>query len=116
MANDTRNQGTQEPDKPRVLKPGEKAKPGEPGYYNPPTIPSVTRQQNAPEPQGAAATADFPPEQPKPEQAADQTPEGQVDYNDMTVAELKDLAHKRGVEIHSDMLKDDIIKALKKSE
>jgi hypothetical protein len=36
-------------------------------------------------------------------------------YEELTVPELKELAHQRGVEIHSDMLKDDIIKALKKS-
>jgi Rho termination factor, N-terminal domain len=84
--------------------------PGDPGYYNPPTPPKVAEPQNPPPPQTAAAVADFPPDQPQPETAT------KVDYNDMTVAELKDLANKRGVELHSDMLKDDIIKALKKAE
>lgn len=83
--------------------------PGEPGYYNPPTISSVTSPQNPqPGPATAAGTGETPP--------AETVEVEQVDYNDMTVAELKDLAHKRGVEIHSDMLKDDIIKALKKAE
>jgi hypothetical protein len=81
--------------------------PGEPGYYSPPTVSPVTSPQNPqPGPSTAAGTGSAPPAEAAPEQ---------VDYNDMTVAELKDLAHKRGVEIHSDMLKDDIIKALKKA-
>lgn len=35
-----------------------------------------------------------------------------VDYESMTVAELKDLAHKRGITVTSDMRKDEIIEAL----
>lgn len=37
-----------------------------------------------------------------------------VDYEEMTIPELKDLAHKRGVEISHDMRKDEIIAALEK--
>jgi hypothetical protein len=119
--------------------------PGEPGYYSPPVVPSVTVPQNAPAgPHTAAIAGPRPPEetgQPQPTEEEiearrkggapfDRTVTGaqippakkaasdgsQEDYDDMTVAELKDLAHKRGIEVHSDMLKDDIIKALKKSD
>lgn len=52
-----------------------------------------------------------------PATATNRAAEGsEVDYSDYTVAELKDMAQKRGVEVHSDMLKDDIIAALKKAD
>lgn len=35
-----------------------------------------------------------------------------VDYESLTIPELKDLAHKRGITISSDMRKDEIIDAL----
>lgn len=130
--------------------------PGEPGYFSPPSLPSVTTPQNLPHgPHTAAVAGPRPPEetgQPQPtkeeietrkkagdpslgeapfrdamraagrgeeaDKATRPTAGGDeaVNYDDMTVAELKDLAHKRGVEIHSDMLKDDIIAALKKAD
>jgi hypothetical protein len=37
-----------------------------------------------------------------------------TDYDSLTVPELKDLAHKRGLQISSDMRKDEIIAALEK--
>lgn len=37
-----------------------------------------------------------------------------VDYESMTVPELKELAHKRGVAINHEMRKDEIIAALEK--
>jgi hypothetical protein len=42
--------------------------------------------------------------------------EDAVNYDEMTVAELKDLARKRGVEIPSDARKDEIIEALEEEE
>jgi hypothetical protein len=39
-----------------------------------------------------------------------------VDYDEKTVAELKELAAERGVEIHWDARKDEIIKALEKQD
>jgi hypothetical protein len=110
MAEETKTDKTKE-----TKKPG----PGEPGYYNPPTPPPAPGPQNPPPPQTAAATGDAPPEPPKPEATTPKAAAGgdtQANYDDMTVAELKDLAHKRGIDVHSDMLKDDIIKALKKSD
>jgi len=81
--------------------------PGEGGHYSPPTKDSVTHQPQV----------DI-----KPEEAgnlpgvADAAGDEGVDYNDFTVAELKDMAHKRGVPVSADMLKDDIIKALEKAD
>lgn len=109
-------------------------KPGEGGHYSPPVDPSVVRS-----PQGFEVSPNEPPpgmspeEQPalieaqlrtEAEQAAlegkappsGSTSEESVDYNDMTVAELKDEAHRRGIAVHSDMLKDDLVKALKKAD
>jgi len=71
-------------------------KAGEPGYYNPPkhTGPHIPVAPFPPEP--AAATA-----------------EGEeVDYESMTVVELKALAQERGVTITPDMHKADIVAAL----
>jgi hypothetical protein len=77
---------------------------GRPGHYTPPTVDSVTHQ---PPVTPAAASG---------QTTTDEASGLPVDYNDYTVAELKDLAHKRGIEVHSDMLKEDIIKALKKAD
>jgi hypothetical protein len=82
----------------------EGAAPGEPGHYSPPD-PNVGVTKSPP-------NEVIPPE-------AKQQPAGgtetEENYEEMTVPELKELAHQRGVEIHSDMLKDDIIQALKKA-
>lgn len=53
---------------------------------------------------------------PPEEKASARTESDEVDYSDYTVSELKDMAHKRGVEVHSDMLKDDIIAALQAAD
>jgi hypothetical protein len=102
-------------------------KPGEGGHYSPPITEAVVRQ-----PQGIDLPVEEPPpgmspeEQlvtpvtaPLPESATTSettTKSEGTDYNDYTVAELKQQASMRGVEIHADMLKDDIIKALKKAD
>ena len=104
---------------------GKQPQPGEPGYYSPPFNESVIRSPRREVPLEDPPPGMSPEEQPvnvaptgtgTQSQAGSKTAAEKVDYNDMTVAELKDLAQKRGVEIHSDMLKDDIIKALKKAE
>lgn len=165
-AKEKRDKARQDEDRrARDLQEGKQPNPGEPGYYSPPTAPSVTTPQGVPHgPHTAAAIGPRPPEetgqpQPTPEEIetrkkagdpslgekpfrdamqaagrgkeADEAtrptkaqaggqPAGEgeetTNYDDMTVAELKDLAHKRGVEIHSDMLKDDIIAALEKAD
>jgi hypothetical protein len=106
-----------------------KPQPGAEGYYSPPIIEAVVRQ-----PQGIDLPVEEPPPGMSPEEqpatpvtvplpegttasgSGSTTKSGETDYNDYTVAELKDMAHKRGVEVHADMLKDDIIKALKKAD
>jgi hypothetical protein len=49
------------------------------------------------------------------ETVAPEKREKEEDYDSMTVAELKELAHKRGVQVSSDWRKDEIIEALEKS-
>lgn len=83
--------------------------PGEGGHYSPPTKDSISRQPQVdlkPEDVGNLPGAK------EKGPASDEA----VDYSDFTVAELKDMAHKRGVSVHADMLKDDIIKALEKDD
>lgn len=72
---------------------------GEPGYYNPPSV-------------DAGVTKSRPNEVTQAESGAGKSTKDE-DLESYTVPELKDLAEKRGIEIHSDMLKSDIIDALK---
>jgi hypothetical protein len=97
-------------------------KAGEPGYYSPPEDPdfSVTKPvSNEVRPKRVVEEAERIPGPQLPWQKAATTvvepkDEAETDYESMTVVELKELAEKRGIEIHSDMLKADIIEALKK--
>lgn len=116
---------------------GKQPQPGEPGYYSPPFNESVIRSPRREVPLEDPPPGMSPEEQPvsvvpgqtgqtgetaegTPAKGAGSSksgaPANQVNYDDMTVAELKDLAHQRGIEVHSDWLKDDIIKALKKAD
>jgi hypothetical protein len=71
----------------------------EPGYYSKPTT-------------DVGATKSLPNEV---KQAGTAAPGEEVDYESMTVPELKDLAASRGIEVQSDWLKHDIITALKQT-
>jgi Rho termination factor, N-terminal domain len=105
----------------------EDAAPGEPGYYSPPD-PHFGVTKSAPNEVLTDKMIEEAEKIPDNRSAWDKkqagvTKEGkgktdtgtETDYEAMTVPELKELAHQRGVEIHSDMLKDDIIQALKKA-
>lgn len=57
------------------------------------------------------------PHDPVPKKAkAHSEPEVPEDLNELTVPELKELAAKKGVDLHSDMVKSDIIDAIEKAD
>jgi hypothetical protein len=137
MSNDTKEAREKEAEEARAAREARAAevkktepKPGEGGYYSPPKKEAgVTHQAQQDLPGGDEIPPGMAPEEqpvstvsPGATVAAEKAATGggsesdEVDYSDYTVAELKDMAHKRGIDIHSDMLKDDIIKALKKAD
>jgi hypothetical protein len=91
-------------DKDAKPEPVKDPEPGEPGYYSPPSV-------------DAGVTKSFPNERPAPTEpgVAGKSGDEVEDYEALTVPELKELAQQRGIEAHSDWLKDDYVQALKKT-
>jgi hypothetical protein len=114
----------------------EDADPGEPGYYSPPdphfgitksppnevlTDKMIEEAEKIPDTRSdwdkkqAGDTKEGIGKEKKAHGTHGTQGETEIDYEAMTVPELKELVASRGIEAHSDWLKDDYIKALKKT-
>lgn len=126
---DPRHQKDYDPNDPRnqVAKQttNQDAGPGEPGYYNPPNPNfGVTHTaSNEIRPPEVVAAAEAIPGQEEENEARAKAAKGQTkskgedtdsdtDYESMTVPELRDLAHQRGIDVASNARKEEIIDAL----